>query len=329
MTFLQILQDSYRRLNYATTPAAEVTTRLKAFINETHEELLSDPTLTSLLYGTVTFDSVASRARYGIATNARVRSMTDSSNQYTLRPVGLDWYRMYNPNPANWTGTPDHYVPLGTVAVQQVPAATGTGLWIASTSAGDTAGPTVTIDAIRVGGYPHSPAAQALTGAVRAQIGALTDYLDVTQFQLSAACLGDVSLFDAAAVGNTLAVIPRGLTSSRYWGFALTPTPVAALTYTLDIEHELQALSGDLDEPLLPPRFHRLLAIGARMKEYEKTSDDRYELARAEYERGRSQLRYAVGCPPGYLPVARNGQLTGHSRLGPYYPADVYQRGTY
>jgi hypothetical protein len=174
-----------------------------------------------------------------------------------------------------------------------------------------------------VDGYPHSPSAATLTGITRVQIGGgsgLTDYVDVTQFQLSTACVGDISLYDAAAAGNLLGVIPRGATTARYWGFLLCLTPSAALTYTLDVEHEVLPLVNDTDEPLLPPRFHRLLPMGARAKEYEKTSDSRYAVAQAEYERGLDQLIYAVTCPPGtiYIPGASRGDYG--SNLGPWYP---------
>ncbi len=321
MTFLQILQDTYRRLNYATTPVAEVVTRIKAEINETNEEILSHPSLRSLLYGTITFDSVASRARYGLSTQAQIRSMTDTANQWALTPKSLAWYRSRNPAPALNEGTPEWYIPLGIVAVQQVPATTGTGLWVASTSAADVA-VTVNIDAERVGGYPHSVAATTLTGVTRAQIGTLTDYVDVTQFALNTAAVGDVTLYDASGItANVLAVIPRGATTSRYWGFLLCLTPSAALTYTLDIEHELFTLTADTDEPLLPPRFHRLLAMGARMKEYEKTADSRYSVAQAQYEQGMRELLYQVTCPPGFTVVPGGGSERGGSNLGPYYPA--------
>lgn len=322
MTFLAILQDCYRRLNYSMSPVAEVVTRIKANVNETHEAILSDPSLVSLLYGTVPFASVASRARYGISSIATIRTMTEATNDQAIDPRSLSWYRQTNPDPANNEGTPAWYIPLGIVAVTQVPAVTGTGLWVVSSSASDTA-PTVSIDAIRVGGYPHSPAATLLTGTTRAQVGGgtgLTDYIDVSQFALSTACAGDISLYDAASAGNLLAVIPRGATTSRYWGFLLSPTPADALDYTLDVEHEVGPLVADTDEPLLPPRFHRLLAIGARVKEYEKTDSKRYATAALEYETGLKALKYTVTCPPGYVCVPSGPTTPQGSNLGPMFP---------
>jgi hypothetical protein len=322
MTFAQILADTYRRTGYPSSPATEVVTRIKAFVNETHEEILSEPGLRSLLYGSATFASVASQARYGLSSSAQIRSMTDTTNDQPILPRDLSWYRATNPDPAANEGTPQWYIPLGIVAVAQVPVYTGTGLWVVSSSASDTV-PTVAIEAIRVGGYPHTPSNATLTGTTRVQIGGgsgLTDYIDVTQFALSAACVGDISLYDAASSGNLLAVIPRGQTTARYWGFILSPTPSAALTYTLDIEHELFTLSADTDEPLLPPRFHRILAMGARAKEYEKTKDERFGVALAQYTKARNDLLYQVTCPPDQIYVPGGGTSQPGSNLGPMYP---------
>jgi hypothetical protein len=323
MTFAQILADTYRRTGYQSSPASDVVTRIKSFVNETHEAILAEPGLGALLYGTATFASVASQARYGLSNVAQVKAMTEATNDQKLEARSLAWYRTHNPDPANNEGTPEVFVPLGQVAVAQVPAVTGTGLWIVSSSASDTT-PTVTIDAIRVGGYPHSPTAATVNGVTRVQIGGasgLTDYIDVTQFQLSAACVGDISLYDASSDGNLLAVIPRGQTTSRYWGFLLSPTPSAATTYVVDIEHEVLPLANDTDEPLLPPRFHRLLALGARAKEYEQKADERLTVAMAEYVKGLKDLKYTVMCPPDLVVIPGGSPARGGSNLGPMFPA--------
>lgn len=321
MTFAELLADLYDDLNFASSPASGVVTRIKRRLNKAHEAVLAEPGLRSLLRGTLTFASVASQARYGLSNVAAIRDIVTASSDRHLRPKSEAWYRATNPDPASNEGTPDFYVPLGHVAVAQVPATTGTGLWVVSSSAADTTA-TVTIDAIRVGGYPHSPSAATLNGTTRVAIGggsALTDYIDVTQFQLSAACAGDISLYDAAASGNVLAVIPRGQTSSRYFGFYLTQTPSAAETFTVDAELELQALVSDDDEPRLPKKFHRIVGIRARMFEYEKSDSDRFALAQSEYsEELRKLLAHVNG---GGDPLVPGGAGSGRSDLGGEYPA--------
>lgn len=322
MTFGTLLLDIYRRLGFQDSPATAVVTKTKQQVNEVYESVLAEPGVSALLYGTLTVASVASRARYGLSNVAQVKSLTEATNDTKLRARTLGWYRAVDPDPISHEGTPQVYVPLGQVAVAQVPAATGTGLWAVSSSASDTV-PTVTVDAVRVGGYPHAPSAATVTGLTRVQIGGgsgLTDYIDVTQFQLSAVCVGDISLYDASSGGNLLAVIPRGQTTSRYWGFLLWPTPSAAITYTADVEHDLLPLVNDTDEPRLPIRFHRLLSIGGRMKAYEGLDDVRYGVAEKEYARELAKLKYSLH-PQDYVMVPGGGESDEGSNLGPHFPA--------
>ncbi len=318
MTFGEIQADLWRRTGYATTPDARVVERLAAFCNEAQDAILAEPGMASLLYGTLTVDSVASRARYGISSVAQVRSITETDNDQKLHARSLNWYRTANPDPASNEGTPDSYVPLGIVAVQQVPAITGTGLWAVSSDAADTIA--VHVSGIRLGGYPHTIAATDLTGTTRVALGTLTDYIDVTDCKLRKVCVGDVSLYDAVTSGNLLAVIPRGQLESRYWGFLLHPTPSAATTYVCDVEHEVVKLVHATDVPLLPPRFHRLVAIKARMSEYEFLGSEKYAVAETEYVRELGKLRASL-LPPDYVMVPGGGPTHEGSNLGPWFPA--------
>jgi hypothetical protein len=319
MTFTELLAELYEDLGYQTAPAAAVITRAKRRLNQAHAAVLSEPGLASLLNGVITFAAVANQARYGLSNVAEIRGITTATNDRQLYRRSEAWYRATNPDPAANTGTPDFFIPIGHVAVAQVSAETGTGLWVVSSSAADTAGPTATLDAVRVGGYPNSPTAVALNGVTRVAVGALTDYIDVTQFQLSAACAGDISLYDAAAAGNLLAVIPRGQTSSRYFGFYLTRTPSTAETFTLSAELEVQPLVNDTDEPRLPHKFHRILGMRARMREYEGKDDGRFKIAAAEYQETLIKLKAHVNGAGD--PLIPGGNLRGRSDLGPNYPA--------
>src|SRR5687768_3845489 len=112
MTFTAILADCYRRLNLPSSPVADTVTRIKQFVNETHEELLSTPGLGSLLYGSLTVASVASQARYGLSNVAQIRAMTETTNDTRLEVRSLAWYRATDPDPASNESVPEFLIPL-------------------------------------------------------------------------------------------------------------------------------------------------------------------------------------------------------------------------
>lgn len=319
MTFADLLSDVYRRTRYSSSPASDVVTRIKALCNETQQELAEDPRLASLLRGTTTFATTASQAAYGLPPNiGRLTKIRDTSNRWALRQESLDWYRTV------WTdttdeGTPDRYVLLGPKPVKLQPSA-ATGVWAVSSSGSDTA-ITASLEAIRTGGYVHQPSATTLTGTSRVQLGSQTDYEEITDFYLSAAPVGDVSLYDAASNGNVLAVIPKGQTRATYPWIAFVPTPSASITYALDYERIVTDLVNNTDEPYwLPAQFHRLIGLGARKKEYEFQADDRLVVAADEYDKTLRLLLAYVNAPPDAVLVP-GGRRFGRSDLGSQYPA--------
>jgi hypothetical protein len=101
----------------------------------------------------------------------------------------------------------------------------------------------------------------------------------------------------------------------------LWPTPSDVLNYQLDYERVIPTLSLVADTPLLPVGYHDLLALGARMDEYEyRDQVERHMVARAQYEQRLKDLRV-------YLNRNVVTQDPGHerteipSRLGPWFPA--------
>ena len=118
MTFSELKLDTFRRLNFQSSPDAGVVTRIENFINETHSEILAKPGLSSLLYGSLAFSSVASQARYGLPLSvARILKITETTNRRQLDLRTLDWYRTIEADPATNTGTPEIYIPLGQLTV--------------------------------------------------------------------------------------------------------------------------------------------------------------------------------------------------------------------
>jgi hypothetical protein len=320
VTLTQILADLYRRLSYSSSPATEIATRLTAFVNETLQEILSEPGLAAWIARNEpnpTFASVANRAAYAVPLALdRVDFLTEHTNQRRLTAKSMDWYRATYPDPTAITGTPDAFVPTGFQAVSVQPTA-ATGIWGVSTSAADTT-QSVKVETVRTGGVPFS-SALTLNGLTRVQLGTATDHEQVTKFYVSAVGAGDIKLFDAAASGNELGKIPIGLTFARYYAFLLAPTPAAAITYYVEGERPLPDMANGTDEPPFPARFHRVLIDGALCREYELKDDTRAARARQRYEHSVSQLRYFVTCPPSFLPVA-GSMTTDSNRLGANYP---------
>lgn len=329
-TFSELLAEAYAECNLGTSPDAATVSRFKRYLNEGQRTVVGEPGMGRLLDSDVpaAFASEVDRARYALAESAAaIHGMRDVTNLITLRAMSLSQYREMDPDPTTDTGTPSHYVPIGIVAAQtQTSSTIGAGVWVKSTSAADTT-QTAFVEATRLEGYAHTPVTATLTGLTAVQVGTQADYIDVTDFYLSAVAVGDVTLLDAAGAGTVLATIPKGRTRARFFGFYLWPTPSAITTYSADYRREVVEMVQDSDSPTLPTDFHYVLGAYARMRYYEKTSDERYPLAQAQYLKGLSRLKYQTQTTPDELPVVGNRLSQGHSRLGAWTPADYWTRG--
>ena len=323
MTLGTMLADLYRKLLYPSTPATDVTTRLTAELNETLQELLSEPGLSAWFTRTqpkVSITTVANQPGVAVPAGwcARLTGLTDPDNDRWLAPQSMAWYHAVLPDPAAVTGTPEAWVDAGYMAVAVQPS-NASEIFVDSTSASDTN--TAYIEGIRTGGYPVSLSV-TMTGVTAVTLGAAyTDIIEITKFYLSAAAVGTVTLHEDASGGTELARIPIGQTFSRYHHVLFVPTPASAITYRVDGEREIPSMSVTNDEPPLPSRFHRVLVDGVLAKEYEKQDDDRASAAKRRYDQGIRDLRYFVTCPPDFLPVSGQGRGEAPSRLGAWYPS--------
>jgi hypothetical protein len=319
LTLSELLADLYRRFGYASSPASEVTTRFTALLNETQAEILSRPGLESLLHGSLTFASVASTPTYALPQAvARVKAIYEGTNDQRLIPQSLDWYRTAYPDTTAVSGVPDHFVDLGFLGVAQHPS-DASEVFVDSTAAGDTN--TAYIEGYRTGGYFKSLSV-SMTGTTAVSLGAaIADFVLITKFYLSAAAVGTVTLHEDASGGTELARIPIGQTHARYRRIALAPTPASVITYNVDFEWDPQNMANAMDEPVLPPRFHRLIGIGTRMKEFSKKDDTRYRETEREFTKGLNDLHYFVASGAHGMPVMGQPAAQRPSRLGGWYPA--------
>jgi hypothetical protein len=319
MTFLETCQAVYADMNLNSSPASAVVTRIKRYVNEGMRVILREPGMGRLVDSDMPYDfaTVASTARYVVPEAvARIHRIFERTNDLALEAMSLDDYRRSDPDAVSNTGTPSHYVPIGRTAVATQPSATSVAV-VKSSSAGDTT-QTAYIEGVVDGA--RSRASATLTGTTAA---VLLNVEAVEDFYLSAAATGTVTLHQASGAGTELASITPGQLRPRYFAFYLWPTPSAAVTYYVDYRREITDMVNDTDEPPLPLDFHSMLVDYARMREYEKTADDRYGVAQQAFMRALSQLKQAQWTGDE-LPVV-GGSRAGRSRLGGQYPADSWQ----
>jgi hypothetical protein len=317
MTLSDIELDIYRRLDYADSPPSSVKARIDGFINQRHRQLLASDRLRSLRSASTTLTTTPNVGSYGLPYGcARITRVMDQVNEYRLGARTFDWLREVQPKPSNITGTPEVWCPVGFCPVQQRPF-TATALWISSPSA--EAGP---IDLTYVTGAGQSVAVviPALLAATPYQIPGAASATDLIEFSSRVLAVGTITLSDAATLGNVISQIAPGTTTARYYRFALYPVPAAAQQYLIDYEHEIPVLVNPLDEPLLPIDFHDLIALWARLDEYEFKSDDRWLVTKSLVEDRQKDLRAWVDNHDIYRAHAIPTAPTT-SRLGPFFPA--------
>lgn len=318
MTFAALLDDCYRRLGYQTSPASDVVTRLKAFLNETHREILGEPGFERLLEARGTFPSVADQAEYGLpAAIVRVHAIRDIANRIALRPMSLAQYRAIA-DPSSFTGTPEYYVLLG-IGPAAIRPSNASSIFAKSTSASDTN----TLHWEVISGGAVGTGSVTMTGATAVDIGAGSAVVQISDIYLSVAAVGTVTIHEDSGSGTELARIAPGQIRPQFWRVALAPTPADVRTYTVDGEREVTDLVQTTDQPVLPDRHHRLLAIGARMKEYELKGDlERRAITESEFKTALGNLRLEISPFASEGVIVPGGRRVGHSQLGPDYPAD-------
>lgn len=323
MTFAEILSSVYEDCNYGASPASAVVTRVKKYVNDAVRVVLSEPGMAKLQDSDMPFPvaSVALQARYVVPDGiAAIRGISERTNDRTLQMIDMTTYRRRNPDPASSSGVPTAYVPFGRTAVAVQPSAASQ-VFVKSDVAGDTG--SAFIEGIRSTGVVVSETI-AMTG-VTAVGSANGTYTEITDFYVSVAAQGNITLTQTSGIGTTLAAIKVGALRPRYIGFYLDPTPSAAVDYLVDYRRQTVDMVNNTDEPPLPLDFHPMCAAYARMREYEKTQDDRYAVATAEWKMWLSRLKYAVRENADDLPVAGRQRPYGFSRLGGMFPNDSWR----
>ncbi len=325
-TFGEMLAALYIDLKNGSSPASDVTTRYKRLLNEAERHILRAANQTLLREIELPLTSVVSQKTYGLP------AVFDSSITTVQPSVGdrlvmrtQTWLKSMDPQETA-SGNPYVWIPEGLQAVARHPSATG--VWAASTNAADTT-QQVRVTAVRTMGDIAPQLTATLTGTSRVAIGSYTDLRAILRFGLSAAAVGDVTLYDAAVSGNTLAVIGIGRVYSRYAGIRLWPTPGTALDYTIRGNVAMPPMVDDNDIPRVPAEYADALSTYVRMREYKTNRADveRFSMEREEWERVLGELRSSSQFPADYRPVAGHSGELRWNNLGGEYPPDGWGWG--
>ena len=325
MNLANLELDLYRRLGMTTTPPTEVTTRFRAYMNQTQREILSQKGLSSLRRMTLPFSSVATDPFAVLPQSAvRIISIVDRTNQIFLAPTMQSEIREQDPGLVSTSATPYNYAIVNLAsAVARDPAAAAE-LFTKSDNGGDGGTQKVFVEGIVTGGYPRL-ASVAMNGVTAVSLGApITTWIAVTKFYLATTtvgvqttAVGNVTLHSVSGAGTELSRIPIGKAYPRYSRIQLFPTPSAALTYHADVEIHIEDMTQATDESYMPEDFSWLLTSGAILKEYqrlEKTAQ--YDREKATFRSGLLDLKLFVSRQqePGEMGPRR------FSQLGPYFP---------
>jgi hypothetical protein len=324
VNFLEAQQRlAIRRGAKADTLNTATATRYKAWLNEAHRQILRKPGLESLRQGTVTFASVADQKFYALPTQgvARINRITETTNDRKMEYRTPDWLDRVAPDQSSLTGTPWAWIPRGLSEVHTQPSDASSVL-VDSTSASDTA-ITAYVEGITSGGFYQSKSV-TMTGTTAVTLSAaVTDWIQITKFYLSAAAVGIVTLHEDASAGTELSKIAIGDVRAQYSAFQLFLTPSSAITYTADVLRAIPEMVNATDEFLIPQDFEDLIIDRAELKELKKQDDpDRYAMVQADIKRGESELVSFITAHPDWRPEF-GGPQSEYSSLGSYFPADT------
>ena len=319
MTLNEIELDVYRRLDYADTPPPSVKNRIDGFINQRHRQLLASDRMRPLRLATTTLVSVPDRASYGLPYGcSRVARVMDQTNQYLLGAHTYEWAREADAAPPRVSGTPTHWIPLGYSPCAMRPFSSPTLYYSAP---GVIAATGIDLAFVIDGGVTVSVhlAAPPSNGTPQA-IPTGGNVTDIFTFAAIDPAAFRITLSTDLAGTQIISQIAAGTTTARYYRIGFYPSPAAAITYWVDYEREIPTLVDPSDEPLLPIDFHDIIALWARLDEYEFKSDDRWLVTKSLVEDRQKDLRAWVENHDIFrahaIPTSPR-----HSRLGPYFPA--------
>jgi len=321
-TLVRVVQDPQKT-------TSDARTRIRAYLNDWHRRILSQPGLERLRDDVITFPTVAATPRYALPLQIAkiLRIYEPTTNRIRLVERSLDWLRNM---PSTTSGVPEAWIPLGYTAVAKQPStgtAAGTALWIKSSDNNDTT-QKIYVEGAQTGASSGDwfGLNANLNGTTSVQLGTIADALVVNKFYLDAACQGAVSLMTLPSGGVTLATIPSGQVRAYYFTIIMWPTPASVYTMNVDYTRAISQMAQPTDTPLLPDDFHYLLGCGARANEYEFKKDFTGQAAcLRDLQQGMQRLMDFVCNNDDYIVVpGQQPRGTRFSNVGSWFPAGTW-----
>lgn len=319
MTYGEIQQVVQDRLGIGPSDPISIR-RVNDALNESHREILTMKGLGSRLRQiTVPFTTVANSPIAAMPSSLKsISIITDRLNRRVYTEMFMKEVRQRDPGAAFSTSAPFGYVILSMASAVAKDPSAASELFVVSDSASDGGGTNVHVEGVTSDGSTRRATA-TMGGLTPISVGsAITDWIAVTKFFLTASAAGHATLTQGSG-GTELARISPGRSYARYTRLSIYPTPTSALTLYADGESRVVDMIDSYDEPLIPEDFHWLLVCGALKKEYlRKERFPQYDREDGRWRKGINDLRADMNTPSG---PARSARSQAFSQLGPDFPA--------
>lgn len=315
MTYLEIQQGCFQRLNKSPAPDPVTASRIQTFINDRYRQLLREGGI-EVRDETLTIVTEANRARYALPTViTEIYNVFDSTNRIPLKPISLAEIRRRDPSvPGQIVGTSWRYAILNEAGIGQQPTViTPNALEIVSTSPADTQVATIE--------YRGANGFQIVTATLNGTntVPVVATVRELFRLSLSALPVGTILVREIVS-GAILTAIAGSLTSTLHaWVMHFWPTPAGPYSMVIDFARPRRPLVNPGDEPAIPEEFHTLLVYGACMEEAVKMDDSRARTYEQQYREGVLRFRAFLHQSRGARWIPKDRQRAWND-LGSWYP---------
>lgn len=255
MNFLQIqkkVQDFIGDTTSTTLPT------IKLEINETIKEIIQKGFWRFLMRTTTLTASSGINTLYFPSDFEKVVSLTERTKNLQLGRIWVGDFDRLVPDPTTNSGGPKYYMELLDDKVLAQPTTTSK-VTVISDSSQDITGLTGANKATIYGVSSGVDKSEVLTLSGTNLVSSSFTYSKLYSINTNLSCFGNVR-FREATVGTSLLNLYPGETERSYKKFQLYPTPDTDYTLYLVYQASQPPLINDSDTPIIPSRFHDVIA---------------------------------------------------------------------